>query len=284
MKPDFSISLDGKKSIMMRRILAAIDDDFENTPAMQSVVRNTHQIIARELMEEEAESIPELFEQYVRAVHFGILNKRLDEDKIIVEKSVTHHEFVPELMRMFPESKFIHIVRNPYSNLVALRQHRANKRNRYPVLLHKTLAIQDSLFAAYRNALCGRVPQSKYRMITYEHLLSDTFNVMEGTARFIGVEFQDCLLEPTILGIPWKGNSSRGIEFSGVDEENINRWVDEIKPLEVRYINRAVGTVLSAFGYQGIRKSGRTWPSRKEGLKKFFLNRTGIHLIRRGFE
>jgi hypothetical protein len=56
------------------------------------------------------------FEKYMIAIHECLDFGELSDNKRVVEKSVENAEFAVELAKMFPEARFVHIVRNPYAH------------------------------------------------------------------------------------------------------------------------------------------------------------------------
>ena len=97
---------------------------------------------------------------------------------------------------------------------------------------------------------------------------------MEAIAEFLGIEFSECLLQPTRLGGLWKGNSSRGIEFFGISTANLEHWRAEITDLEISYVNRFFDFLLEEYGYDMVMpQRSHHWPVRCESLKIYLANR-----------
>jgi len=59
---------------------------------------------------------------YIEAMYYSLYGTEFPENKRVVEKSVENAEFAIDLKTIFPNAKFIHIVRNPYATLVAIRK------------------------------------------------------------------------------------------------------------------------------------------------------------------
>ena len=182
------------------------------------------------------------FLNYMRAIHAGVFGTDLLPEQRIVEKSVENAEFVPDLKSMFPQAKFIHVIRNPYANLVSLRRHTGRKH--YPFLMPSISSLCNSYYNLKRNLR----HVEDYLVVRYESILQETERLMRQTADFLDIEFTRSLTNPTLLQEPWGGNSSRGKQYEGVSTENLNAWREEINHLEIYYTNRYYSTLLDEYG------------------------------------
>ena len=209
-----------------------------------------------------------LFLNYINAIHGSLLGQELPADLRIVEKSVENAEFVLDLQQMFPGAKFIHVLRNPYANLVSLRRHVG--RTGYPFLGPSLASLNNSHYNLYRNHRLV----DEYMILRYEDIVSEPERSMRQVADFLGIEFIDSLLEPTSMNRSWRGNSSRGIEFTGISSRNLNLWREEINSLEIDLINRLFDFLLEQYGYETIAsRRSRFLPTSGEGLRIYLLNR-----------
>lgn len=97
--------------------------------------------------EEITESIlPSLYCQYVELINFSLYTLSSLKGKRIVEKSVENFEFAVDIEQEMSNPKFIHIVRNPYSNLVSLRKYVNRNQKSYPNLGIPLRVISDSFY------------------------------------------------------------------------------------------------------------------------------------------
>lgn len=231
-------------------------------------------------------SVKELSDQFHSGLYKSLFSKRLPEEKRVVEKSVENSEFLPDWLALYPKAKFIHIVRNPYSNLVSLRKYVAKKTkhpkslfwnrdpDHFPHLRNPVTSMIDSFYDLRRNErIC-----KNYLVITYEDLVADTFGIMKSVAEFLKIDFDNLLLQPTILQNDWKGNSIRGKEFNGVSDINLDNWKGEISDFEIYIVNKLFGQILKQYNHPILKPKKETLWQRapKESLMNYLLNR---HLI-----
>lgn len=217
----------------------------------------------------EEHTIAEAFNLFVDATHLSLFDNDLESNRNWVEKSVEHTEFAVDIRKAYPKSKFIHIVRNPYSNLVSLRRYKSIGHG-YP-LIHRVLqTLENSYYHLEQNQ---RV-LNNYLVVKYEDLVADPKKSMLEIASFINVDFEDVLLKPTHMGDPWQGNSGTGKAFSGVSGANLGKWKSEIHPTEAYYVNRLFPFIVEKYGYEHFGTKGGFWShSKGESIDRYLRNR-----------
>lgn len=229
------------------------------------------QVFSNVLNSQNVFDLKQLSDLYIRALYVSIYNENMPEYIEFVEKSVENAEFALEWKLLYPEARFIHIIRNPYSNLVALRKYVGQiGRTRFPVLKGPLYAMYNSYYHLYKNARWI----SDYKVIRYEDLITDPEGVMKDVAKFLHIPFERILLEPSLLGKKWAGNSTSGERFNSISGENIFKWKKEITNLEIQAINHWFDFILKDYNYAKISpKRSFLFPERKESLKKYIENR-----------
>lgn len=189
------------------------------------------------------------------------------KEKTLVEKSVENHQFAAYLDILFPKSKFIHILRNPYDNLSSLIKYKQSEA--YPSLIELVQVIKSSYFYAYNN---NKVIKN-YKIIKYEDLTTDTTVTMKDIASFLDIPFTNDLINPTSLGKAWKGNSTKNKKFKFATK-NSNA---KLQNLEIEYINIYLENFMKLWNYNKINKKyNLILPIRKEKFKTYLRNRAGL--------
>lgn len=212
------------------------------------------------------------FEIYMMAVYYSIYGLELPPNKRILKKSVETAEFALDLKAMFPDAKFIHIVRNPYSNLVSMRKFRMhNKKTRFfPWLGHDFRSLHNSSYFLYRN----RRLIKDYHIIRYEDLVQDPDSVITNLCQATNLEFSGKMLSPTYLGKPWSGNSTSSQVFQGISAGRLEKWKNDVSVLEINLVNKYLGHMLEEFNYERIDSSRSIlFPMKQELPKEYIGNR-----------
>jgi len=215
----------------------------------------------------------EYIEMYFSAIYTSITGLQLSTDVRVVEKSVENIEHALRLKNLLPGSKFIHIIRNPYSNLVTLRKYMQKLAPSYPHLDKLIKSIRDSFYYAQNN----RELIKDYMIIRYEDLVVDTETIMKMLCEFVGIQFIESLVTPSFQGKLWGGNSVTDRSFTQVSTERLNPWKREINALEIKTTNTFLGDVILEFAYEKIpNKSGVLWPMKHEKIKEYIGNRLNL--------
>lgn len=219
---------------------------------------------------EKVSNTKELSNAYIKAIYYSLLQKEMPTNIRFVEKSVENVEFCQEWIQMYPNAKFIHILRNPYSNIVAIRKYLAKTKKKYPFLLPAFSAMNTSYYFLYKNPELIK----NYKVIRYEDLLVNPERAMKELSVFLDIEFSKVLLTPSHLNELWKGNSTNRQNFSGVSAGNIKKWEVEITDYEINMINKYFDFVIKDFNF-GFVKPLRSiyWPQKSEGVKNYIRNR-----------
>jgi hypothetical protein len=195
---------------------------------------------------------------------------------MFVEKSVENVEFVLEWLQLYPDAKFIHILRNPYSNLVAIRKFMHSVR--VPFLNRALISMHQSYYFLYKNLKL--INPSQYKVILYEDLLNHPENTMKELANFAGIDYQESLLTPTVFQKTWTGNSTSRMSFSGVSNQNLEKWKKEITRYEISVVNQLFDHVLTDFNFDKMSPDDvKKTLLPKEGLFNYAMNKISYYYL-----
>ena len=215
-------------------------------------------------------NLRELSDLYVQVIHQNFYGGMPDPTSEFVEKSVENAEFAFEWSTIYPEARFIRILRNPYSNIVSIRRHIQRKSKRYPFMKPAVYSMYNSYWHMYKN----RNLLKNHKIVIYDELIQRPEKVMREVADFLGVPFKESLIQPSFLGEPWGGNSQTGKKFTKISPTVLNRWKKEITHLEIHLVNDWFDFVLKDYGFKKIDAHKRAcYPVKNEGLRTYFLNR-----------
>jgi hypothetical protein len=257
----------------IKRKYTDLVNHYNNTPdplADSDLVGKIDVSILKRELNVEVSSFVELIILYFRSLYNCFFRNSMPDEIRVVEKSVENAEFAWDLKELFPDAMFIHILRNPYANLVALRHKLRRQWSGYPLIGIALASLNNSYYHLYRN----RRLLKDYKVIKYEDILNYPEETMNVVSNFLEIDFAESLVSPTSLGKPWKGNSSRGIEFSTISAKNLDVWRNEINELEICYINRYFSFILDDFGYEAVdQRRSIWWPVWREGVIAYLANR-----------
>lgn len=228
------------------------------------------------IMNREVSQTPSgLFNAYVEALYYSIHKTEISSSTRFLEKSVENAEFAPTIRKMFPDCRFIHIVRNPYASIVAIRKSKTKKT--YPYLRDYIFSIQNSLVSFFRNVSF----LDHYMTVRYEDLLTETPKIMRNVSSFLEIPFVENLLKPTLIGESWRGNSSTGQQFKKISVKPLTSWQSQIYPFEIELVNSILGPVIEELGYEKMhpqRLRAKYFVAKAENAETYLKNRALLWL------
>lgn len=228
------------------------------------------QHFSESMLHAEFTSPAELFEGYHGSLIRALEGEWPSDPVRIVAKSVELAEYAAVLATMYPSAHFVHIMRNPYATLVAIRRSK-QRDGRYPYMGAIAAGIANNLYYAFRN----RKTINQYHVIRYEDLVSEPERVMRTLATAIALPFAETLLRPTQNGRAWSGK-----EMAGISPDSLDRWKGEITPYETHLVNAVARPLFTAMMYEEQapeRRAAR--PVRGERPRVYAANRL---LLRHG--
>jgi hypothetical protein len=159
-------------------------------------------------------------------------------DLILGEKTPSHIYYVPTLLEWFPNSRIIHMLRDPRGVFASELRRRKAEPLRFPYKqLHRTgplFTIFILLQVTYTWLRAGELHfkyqqlyPDRYYLLRFEDLVTDPETRTRELCRFLEVDFREALLEQRVV--------SRGFSEgqAGIESRAADRWKD----LNPRWIN-----------------------------------------------
>jgi hypothetical protein len=120
-----------------------------------------------------------------------------------------------------------------------------NERHILASLIHR-VAIGLRLVPVNRQAL----GDARFRTVSFERLTQDPAAITSGLCEFAGLQDAPSLRQPTVMGVPTRGNNFEGEQFLRVTARNVGRWRDRISEDAAKVIEFHLGDLMEAHGYQ----------------------------------
>jgi hypothetical protein len=172
-----------------------------------------------------------------------------------VEKTTSSEIYALEIIKKFPNAKFIHVVREPKDNYASLKTGWESKYKNLTDTSTIELLRQSCIDRGVLGLKTGLLNRSiigndKYLILRYEDLVGDMDNSLSIVAEFLDVDRHSFSLSPTFFGKPWKGNNLAGERFSSVVNSQVGRWHKEIEGHEGALMEFYFDSVMKAFNYE----------------------------------
>lgn len=149
--------------------------------------------------------------------------------QILGDKTPRNVFHLHTLMSAFPNAKFIHIVRDPRDNVLSAKNKWNKKIFRAAYNWQKAISNID-----------GMVDKTRFIEVKYEDLIKNTENVVKNLCQFIGISYQKGM-ERLKTNVENKGEV--------VDENNYNKFQDQLLAKEIIYIEALTKEGLQKYGY-----------------------------------
>jgi hypothetical protein len=155
-----------------------------------------------------------------------------EDKRAWVEKTPINYYYVPLFHKWFGDSLVcLHVVRDPYDNFASFRK-----------FLRKppTDAVLHNFCLNWKlsNALARQWQKyfKRYHIISYEQLVTHPEKVMRQVASWLGIDYKETLLLPTINGKRWGGNSAYKTTFTSVSPSQVGKYKEVLSEREIRKI------------------------------------------------
>ncbi len=173
---------------------------------------------------------------------------------IVGEKTPAHVRYVPTILQWYPEGKVIHMLRDPRAIYVSELRRRRKEADTFPykqlkwagplfglyILLQTTFAWYESVSrcARYRK----QYPKNYYPL-KFEDLVRDPRNRLERVCEFLGVEFQDKMLDQVVVSKGFAAGQQ------GFDADAADRWRAQIHPWALSWFTFLFRKQLGELGF-----------------------------------
>lgn len=229
------------------------------------VVGNLHQINFNKneffkLIEKEKKNF-NLFNNYKEILIFLHLCldkylKRKNSQKIVIQDGCFGLRYINEQIDIFKKIKFLIIVRNPLDTFVS------HKKIKYQFKFFRRFigdfsreeqmntsrenlnySIINKLYKKYKN-------NEKFHFLKYENLVSQPKSEMKKVADFIGIQYLDEMIKPTVFGQKWHGNSARVLKKENIDDKEVNKFQKNLNINEITFLELKFQKFFQNFNYQ----------------------------------
>lgn len=165
---------------------------------------------------------------------------------IVGEKTPNHVLYMPDIQKLFPDARFVHIVRDPRSVVNSWRSVPWSK---------GSVAGDAEMWRYYVSAAQRKPPVENNKLFTlhYEKLVLEPENALRSLCQFIGLKFEPAMLnyhqnQTTLVNTtrePWKGNAVKP-----VNQASLTKWQKQLSAKEVAEIESNVWFEMKHLGYR----------------------------------
>ncbi len=163
-------------------------------------------------------------------------------------------EFLPLLLKVFPDAKFIIIVRDPRA-AVASSLGLGNKNPELVPSMYSFARHVRKHMAYAINFTNNPTYSDKIKIIKYEELASSPRDTLLSVCNFLDIEYSSIMLNTgkfrPISGKKWSKHSSfENVPEKGVYTQSIDRWKERLSSDIIEFVELICGPEMGYFGYK----------------------------------
>jgi hypothetical protein len=185
---------------------------------------------------------------------------------LFVEKTPSHALYIPEILQLFPGTRFVHVLRDARDTVASLLgAARSWGKGWAPRRARAAALMWVNHVTAVRQA---RVPSSQLYEVRYEDLHVDTPRVLGDLAAWLGLDWAPADVQAAVQanapevaraggGTPIPLGGAFGARFGGVVKEppgfvrkaQVGTWRQDLSPLERLLVWRVASPTMAEVGY-----------------------------------
>lgn len=160
--------------------------------------------------------------------------------------------YFEELIKIWPNAKFIQIIRDPRDNIGAIMDGLKNRYSKFGD--SRESILHSSIFRINLGLKLGiqykRKYPKKFMQIKFEELISNPDKTLKSVYNFLNLKPNQIKITPSVFGIPTYGNSHSKKKMYDLSSQNINRWSKRLSLEESMIIEHQLKTLLIKFNYK----------------------------------
>lgn len=192
--------------------------------------------------------VKDVFDAYNAAYLTAVGDHDVASKRYLVNKCPEKGCCIEYYLAHFPTARIVHMLRDPRA---VIASHKAGLPQKaffpYKRFFQHVDIANDGMEACETYQDCDRV-----LFVRYEDLVTDIEQVMRRVAGFLQIDFDETLLQPTILRQPWASNTSflgERTEANHVYAGNVDKFRKKLNELELQYIESVCNDAMRRRGY-----------------------------------
>ena len=178
----------------------------------------------------------------------------------VVEQTPEYVQVWEEVLRVFPDAYFLHVVRDPRSVFCSHKS--AAKSWADPTRFsHDPLAVGEEWVADVTRARKIAEATPRYHEVRYESLRREPAMGLAAILRWLELPFDEALCERAVAAcsldkLRTGGHAPKGFFRKG----EVSGWKAEMRPRELRALEHAAGALMRELGYEPVSPPGTPAP------------------------
>ena len=168
------------------------------------------------------------YSELCRYIYFSLAKQRGKNNAVMVGDKNPHYAlFLPELIQLFPDAKFIYLVRDYRDNIVSYKNMHFDM-NSTAALAYRWLFFNKKVLEQIKKNT------NKFYTIRYEDLIIDTTNKLKELCLFLDIDYDKKILDfykhsPIENSLSWHKNLNNPL-----NADNIHKWKKQMNPVDIQ--------------------------------------------------
>lgn len=177
--------------------------------------------------------------------HYAILQNK----NIWGDKTPSFFRMIPVLNKIFPEAKFIHVVRDGRDVFLSWRRMNSLMNNL------SLCAIEWKYKVVKARKDLEKLPTNKWIEIKYEDLVKNPENIVKKICEFLGIDYEKEMLLFYRKSTKYIGKHHSGLIFKPISKSSLEKYKRELSFKDIRKFELLTKDVLKLYKYEILTSS-----------------------------
>jgi hypothetical protein len=196
--------------------------------------------------------LPESFT--IREAFNALINAHLNgNERFWLEKTPGHARFIDDIIRFYPNAKFLAIIRHPVESVSSMSNMKPMSMDDFRFSYIRPSKYHIELWKECCEAILQKADSHYIKTILYEDLVEDPKAILNSICEFLGIEYKDTMVQEFATVAKSLINSSFSPWKSGNVEPKIKdlrfKWRNKLSPGRIWLIERQTGGLMTRLDY-----------------------------------
>lgn len=162
------------------------------------------------------------------------------------EKTLLEWTNIPTFLKMYPNSKALHIIRDPRDVIASFKNVTFEPGNRYLDAIFSCMHSMDTCTTFKRE-----LPKERYYHVAYESLVSNPEHELEKICNFLEIKYSDSMMDKSLYKDQFGDvlDADSHTSYSDNKKDLSGRWKDQLSDTDISLIEVLLMKQLEEFNY-----------------------------------
>ncbi len=187
-----------------------------------------------------------------------------DTNKVFGEKTPSHIYYYKQILKQFPDAKFLIPVRDPRASALSEKIKLGNNDRISRSFKLLNFATRWETANQLAIGMAKSLGEKKVHIVQYESLIENPEPIIRKLCAFMQIEFIPEMLQMEVVNSSFKDELQKGRAFN---PENLHRWKSKLSPQEISWIETYVSKSMTHYDYKKFDSAISSKPPLKNIMK-----------------